>query len=764
MLASLVDTLFRKRKLLSVLAMLLLVAGSAFLARLSLDNHFSIFFDAQDVRLQEYNKIQKEFVRTDNVLVAIAPAEGEVFNPAFVTRLRRFTEASWQVPFVKRVDSITNYQHVFSTEGGITIRSLASGDGDNLDMDLLRERTLSEKDLVGALIDPQGQVTGVNLLLDMPKDPAAPADVMSAVRQLMDEHFLPEDQVHVHGIVALNNAFMEATERDGMTLMPLMFLVISVLLMVLLGSWRAAAGVLLVVTLGSWSVVVAIAAFGFDLNMVNVVAITIVMTLAVADCVHLVSTYQEALKEGMTPEVAARQSLSVNFVPVLITSLTTAIGFLALLFSNSPPIRELGIVTATGVLSVFVFSVTVFVWLLPVISVKHREAPGFMDQWMHKLAEGVLGRRVLVVVGFALVSPILVFLAFTNEINDHASHYFSKDAEFAKSTAFISDHLTGLDTLSFELATGEGYGINEVGYIEKLSAFGEWLASQPEVVHVKSYVEVLKRINQYTHGGDADYYRLPDSKKQASQFLLLYSMSTTFGLGIEDRVNFDQSATRIEARLAIDNPREMLSLTQKAEAWVEQNWPGVQLTSSSVPKLFADIGIENIRSMLQGNFFAVLAIALLLVVAFGSWRFGLVSVLPNLVPALVALGIWALISAKINLAASIVFAVTLGIIVDDSVHFIHKYLLALRGGRSPEDAIRYAFANVGRALVVTTLVLGLGFAMLGFSDFAVNSVMGILVCITLVVALVVDLLFLPLVLLWLGKRKLLTGDKISASS
>jgi predicted RND superfamily exporter protein len=199
----------------------------------------------------------------------------------------------------------------------------------------------------------------------------------------------------------------------------------------------------------------------------------------------------------------------------------------------------------------------------------------------------------------------------------------------------------------------------------------------------------------------------------------------------------------------------MLALEQRAADWFKDNLPGTRVshgTGSNI--MFAHIGQSNIRSMLEGTFGALILISLVLALSLRSAWYGALAMLPNLLPALVGFGIWGLLVGQIGLGLSVVFGMTLGIVVDYTVHFLSKFLRATREHNyATEEGIRYAFGTVGVALVVTTLILCANFAVLTLSDFALNSEMGLMTAATIVIALLVDFLFVPPLLIFLLRRR-----------
>ena len=267
--------------------------------------------------------------------------------------------------------------------------------------------------------------------------------------------------------------------------------------------------------------------------------------------------------------------------------------------------------------------------------------------------------------------------------------------------------------------------------------------------------DIFKRLNKNMHGDDESYYRLPDNRELAAQYLLLYEMSLPYGLDLNNQINVDKSATRLTVSVENITSRELIRLVKSGEGWLRENAPESMRTHGVGPGvMFSYISSRNVSSMLLGTLIAIGLIGLTLMLAFRSVRYGIISFVPNLIPATIAFGLWGLFVGQINLGLSIVSGMCLGIIVDDTVHFLSKYLRARREKNlDAEGAVRYAFSTVGTALVVTSIVLASGFAILAQSTFSFNGDMGKMSALIIVLALVADLLFLPALLIYLDKQK-----------
>ena len=255
------------------------------------------------------------------------------------------------------------------------------------------------------------------------------------------------------------------------------------------------------------------------------------------------------------------------------------------------------------------------------------------------------------------------------------------------------------------------------------------------------------------HGDDIAYYKIPNTKEEAAQFLLLYEMSLPYGLDLNNQINVDKSETRFTVTTKNVSSNEMMALTAKAEEWLRNNAPKEMFSYGiSTTLMFSHITETNMTSMLQSGFGALILISLILIFALKSFKYGIISLVPNVAPIAVAFGFWYLIKGEIDMSVAVVLGMTLGIVVDDTIHLLAKYIRARKEmGKSPEDAIRYAFQTVGRAIIVTTVVLTIGFCVLMQSAFGLNANMGKMTAITIVVALVLDILLLPALLLAIDK-------------
>ncbi|KIF47843.1 RND transporter [Vibrio owensii 47666-1] len=719
---------------------------------------YNIFFDGTNKQLLAFDEIQTTFAKTDNLAIVVAPASNDVFTPEILQLIQSLTVDSWQVPYSSRVDSIANYQHTEAFEDDLLVEDLLYED-----YELTAERiakvksiALSEPVLKSALISEKGDVTVVNITVQLPEidKTAEVQEVMSHISAMLERYQqnYPDVEFHKAGIIAMNYAFMTAAQEDSSTLVPTMLLVILVFLTIMLRSFLSVVATLIVI-IGSVMATMGLSGWaGMFLSTATVNVPTLVMTLAVADCVHVITTMRHSMQNGFSKAHSIERSISLNFMPILITSVTTAIGFLMMNMSDSPVLRDFGNLSALGVMIACFLSVTLLPALLKLLPINVKQTPSNgKSDFMDKLGDFVVTHRKALLPASVLVIAVSASLIPLNRVNDESVKYFDNRSDFRQAADFMEARISGMTNISIAIKTNESQGIADPVFLNAIGGFTDWLRVQPETDHVATLADVYKRLNKNMHGDDESYYALPQNRELAAQYLLLYEMSLPYGLDLNNQINVDKSS--IKMVLTVDNlgSVELVDLENRIYAWFADNAPQYEVVASSPSLMFAHIGETNMASMLSTLPITLVLISALLIFALRSLKLGLISLVPNIAPAVIGFGLWALISGEINLGLSVVVTLTLGIVVDDAVHFLSKYQRARKEGQTAEQAVRYAFHTVGRALWITTVVLVAGFSVLAMSSFRLNADMGQLSAIVIFIALVVDFLFLPTLLMLFDK-------------
>ncbi|EKO5169525.1 MMPL family transporter [Vibrio vulnificus] len=737
-----------------IISLIAIVATAMGAKNLYFRGDYNIFFDGSNAQLQAFDEIQTTFAKTDNIALVLAPKSGDVFDQRTLTQIQEMTEQAWQVPYSSRVDSLANYQHTEAVDDDLLVEDLLYQSYPLTAERIAKVRAvaMSEPLLVNTLVSEKGDVAVINITMQMPgvDETAEVNEVVAYVEQMLSHYraVYPDVTIYKAGIIAMNHSFAMAAQNDSATLVPTMLLVILVFLTLMLRSFLSVLATLVVI-IGAIVATLGIVGWaGMFLHVASVNVPTLIMTLAVADCVHVIASMRHFMRQGMPKSQAIHRSVTLNFVPIIITSVTTAIGFLMMNMSDSPVLRDFGNLSALGVMIACVLSVSLLPALLNLLPVRFsaKQAAKSSDI-MDKLADLVVHRRnVLLPLSIVVIAGSAALIPY-NKVNDESVKYFDTSSEFRQAADFMEQRIGGMTTMSIAIKTHQSQGIASPEFLEVLGEFTRWLREQPETDHVASLSDIYKRLNKNMHGDDSAYYALPAERELAAQYLLLYEMSLPFGLDLNNQVNVDKSSVKLQLTVKNLGSVELVALEERIYQWFASNAPRYQVVASSPSLMFAHIGETNMASMLSTLPITLILISALMIFALRSWRLGVISLVPNIAPAVIGFGLWALISGEINLGLSVVVTLTLGIVVDDAVHFLAKYQHARKEGQNAEQAVRYAFHTVGRALWITTVVLVAGFSVLAMSQFRLNSDMGQLSAIVILVALVIDFVLLPSLLM-----------------
>lgn len=731
-----------------IVSLMLTMAAAQHLSQLTLNNDPRTLFSDDNPDFKRFTDIDNTFISTENVVFALHPKNDNIFTNETLKAIEELTDKGWEMTGSIRVDSLANFQQTTSKGDDLLVDYLVKDAGHFNDQELqnIKKSTLSQPSLVNQLVSKKGHVAGVVVSVNLDEKRENAPQIADEARALRDEFRAkyPDIDFYVTGTVVFSDAMAKASEESIAEILPYATAVVIICFAVILQSFF---GTLVTVLVVSFSIT---AAMGLavlakvEFQPVTMFGPAIILTLAVADCLHILVTFKHGLRQGLEKKDAMVESLRVNYQPVMLTSVTTAIGFLGLNASESPPFQALGNIVAGGVMIALILSLTLLpavMMLAPNRPVKQKvEKP---QLWMEAFARFIIRnhKRLLVittvfVIGLCAAVPL-------NQFNDVWSEYFDESYEVRIANDFIIRELTGMHRFEVAIPSGKENGIYDIEYLKNLEKFAAWLQTNKNIVSAVPFSELHKRLNKTMHGDLEKYYVLPDSRELAAQYFLLYEMSLPMGLDIQNQVSIDRSQTRYVVTMKQLSSNEVLAAADDMDRWIEKNFPpNMQTKVTGLDVVFGGMGKRNTYSMISGTFIALLMISACIMYAMKSLKYGFISLLPNLLPALTAFGVWGLIDGYVNLASSVVACLTIGIVVDDTVHFLSKYVRARKEQNLTADqAVLYAFKTVGVALVSTSIILVGCFGVQAFSHFGPAAALGLLTSITIFLALVVDFLF-----------------------
>jgi predicted RND superfamily exporter protein/cytochrome P450 len=771
-----------------VLLWILLITSLACLGyqNIALNSSYKSFFDGDDPLLMAMNRQEATYSKYDNILIIVGVSEGDVFTPSALSALHQLTEAGWQAPYSSRVDSIVNYNHTQGLEDELIVSHLFelsenTDDENDVNSSLLQSTqslqlspkriqkakaiVMSTPSLVGNYVSKDATAATVFITFSVSDNPLEESiEISQHIHKLVDQvkRKHPELDIHITGTIENAAAFTDATVQDVLTLIPLAYAIIVILLIVLMRSIWATVITLTLVTFTTLITMGLKTWINGDINSINSFAPTMIMTIAVADCVHIFVSFFQHYRAGKIKNEAMRLALQSNFKSIFLTSITTAIGFACLNFHESPLYRELGNIVALGVIIAFILSLTLLPAIVTLLPIKAGTAQVKSKRFMLLWSALIIGhsKKILVIASISILILVSIGLP-KNELNEMFTEYMDESFSFRQANDFLNDRIGGLHRLLYSIDSGEENGIHSVEYLTTLENYSHWLRQQPEVAFVASYSDVQKRINKAMNANQESFYQVPNDKELAAQYALLYELSLPYGQDLTNIVSFNKSSTLLIAILYETDSNQMIGFNQRAEQWLKDNAPqSMHSTGAGLDLMFSKMAQQNIPSMVFGTFFTMLLISAILIFALRSWSLGFISVLTNILPALLAFSFWGFIDGRIGIGVAAVATLTLGLVVDDTIHFLHRFNQARRAGKSAEDAVSETLSTTGMAMITITLVFAGGFGALSMSHYSANADLGLMTAVTIVIALIMDLIVLPafLIKLYGGKGNSTNND------
>lgn len=729
------------------------------------DFSYRVWFWPDDPELVAFDAFERRFGNDEPTVVAVQSPSG-IFDPSTAKLLTELTKELWRAPEVIRVDGISNFNWVHAAGDDIIIERFIPDD-EELTPALLQERrrvALAHETLPGYLISPDAKTTLIFLQLK-PSFDGSPdfAAHINGIRKILGRYRGKGDHsFYITGGAAISQAFEESTQHDMRSIVPIVVLIILTLLSYM---FRSLWGIVLPVLVMAATIALTISLAGWaDIPFSSITSIVpqFLMAIATADTVHILVTFFRARAAGADSKGAAQLSLSKNFLPTILTSVSTTIGFLSFSTSKILPISQLGVLAAFG--TVMAWAITYFVAgpLLVLVSPKSKAWSNAVDHsttspFAEKAARRIHRWRGALIGVFALACAASAILAFDNTVNSDPFKYFAKDYWLSLANAKVEKEVGGVMGPEIILESGRPEGIKDPVFLNKAAAFQDWINSDPIVSKSVSIVDVLKHVNRSLHGGAPQHYSLPANEAMIAQELLLYTMSLPRGMDINDRVTIKNDAIRLTALWTLHDSAG--SLTKSEEFKKKARSMGLNATFTGKTLLWSGMNPKVVESGLVSISMACVVISMLLVVAFGSLRLGVLAMIPNVIPLLVGGALLRLMGQPLDVGTVLVGGTCLGIAVDDTIHFLSDFNRLTREGSSRQEAIARVFTHTAPALIVTTIILAAAFGTFAWATFVPNMNFGIMVAAMLSVALVTDLIFLPALLMTLplGRRDQASG-------
>lgn len=738
-----------------LLGCLLFLLVFPFIFKMQFDFSAQAWLSEDDIHIERLNEFEQLFGNDERVMFLVELKEGELFDKETVKTLAELTEKTWQIPEVIRVDSLTNFN--WSYAQGDDLRTEPFIPSDSIDnQELLNERredALEHRVMPGVYFSKDARSAIVYGRLAHDPDAAVDArKVTLAAEEVMSEfEGDPRFNIHLLGDPVIGHNFQRVSFEDLGVMTPFLFLIVIVYLVYTFRSFLGVAIPMTIILSSIGFTFGLIGLLGVKVNSLTFVLPSVLMAISIADSVHILSTFFSNYSGGMQLAESLRKSLEKNLYPVFLTSVSTAIGFFSLVSSNVVPVHDLGLLAGLGTLSAMVFS---YLFLPPMLlafmsrytktqrSLAYRAIP---RSYVKSYVEWIRVHRIKIISIFSILTLFAAYLGFQNRIDSNPFKYFQDDHAISKANQYTLEHYGGVGGPEIVVDSGETDGVKNPEFLKKVDDFKDWLEEQESINSVMGILGVLKEMNKALFQGKEEEYRINDKRDVIAQELFLYTMGLPQGMDINNQVDLEQRRLRLSVLWELQNSTESLKKIEEIEKEAKRRGLDILVTGKAV--LFQRMNGHVVYTFFTSIGLALLLITMILIIVFRSVRVGLLSLIPNFVPILMGAALLTVLGIPIDIGCAIVASVTLGIAVDDTIHFLSHYNKLIDRGQDRPEALTEVLATTGMALIVTSLILVSCFGIFMLANLTPNINFGVLCAFVITAALLCDLLLIPAVIL-----------------
>ena len=726
------------------------------------DNSTERYFVAGDPALLEYDNLIELFGDNEYLVVGFeaASSETDIFNADTLRDIARVSDFLEYHEYVTQLRSITNFQFIHAIDDDLRTDYLIDdvedliGDTDAVanTKNILNNETLA----LDTLITRDFRHTRVAARVEYSGETSeAKVKLVQDLYRFVEEENLSSDSyiLHLSGYALAQERFETVSAEDIAVLIPAMVVLMVLILFFSFRSLWATIAPWLVIACGILLVQEIQGYLGIPHTTVDSGALApTLIIIGIGISVHVLLEFFHYMHNGFDGVEAARSTIINLWRPAFFTAITTAAGFFALSITKILPVREFAFLGAIGSITLFLFSFTV----LPAALSFMKKIPantnrvldeGFISKITQKVPDFTLRNRNRILLG-GLAALLFSIWNIPNIVID--SNYvtlFKESSQTRQDIEYFDEVYRGMMNLDIILDSGEEEGVKDPDFLVQLDEIQSWLQQRETLGPINSMVDYLKEINQALNGDDSEFYRLPSSSEMTAQYLLLYESSGA-NEDLSDIKDFDNRYARLVVPVMNMQASELQAELNSIEAYLDENYPHLQAVVTGTMALLTVQDTYISEGMALSFFVALAVITLFFIILFKSVKYGLLSIIPSVLPIVLAGSFAGWLGILLDQSAVIVFAMTMGIAVDDAIHVMSRYLLAKGEGASTKQSIARAMSESGRAVVFSSIVLVFGFSILCFASFTTIIYVGLFGAIIMTLALVGDLVVLPAILYW----------------
>jgi predicted RND superfamily exporter protein len=745
-----------------LVVLLLFLVGSIYPAtQISTNFDLEGFFPVGDPVIHDYDHLIEEFGRDDNVILVGFQSE-DLFTKPVLADLRDLTDQAQEIPFIENVRSLWSARQITNTNGTLRFDTYLPENAnlDSLNLSEIRSSMLQDSLLRGRLLNADGTTAFALQIADGHNHFFDRKVIIDDLHQLLDSY--PEYKFHITGIPYFRNQYVSLLNTEIVLYVSISTVLILLLLWFL---YRKLTGVLLPMVI-VWATILLTVGFmsltGGYFEILSSTIAPILLCVGVADSIHLMSKYDEHKHQPLRPSL--KDTIVTLGSATFLTSVTTAIGFATLMSSSVMPMKRFGIYTAVGVIFAYLITMLALPSIIQLLGIRrfnnNPEGTHSSDAWFAYILHGIYrftrNNYKLVLAGAGLIVLSSAYGIYKLEINGRVFDDIGQDSELIRDSQFFSEHLTPPFPMEFILAP-EGGNIKDPEWLKQADRFEQYIQSEPHVKRTTSLLSLIRSMDQALNPDRIQ--RVPDSPNLISQYLLLLELNNEDALS--KFADFDYRKMRISAQLYDVGSKEINELRSDIQAKVNSILPDTKVTVTGTTVLSAAINDKMVSALASSIGLAFVGISLIMALLFRNLKLVIISLLPNILPLLAIAGIMGYFGITIKPSTAVIFTIAFGIAVDDTIHYLARFRVEYRKSGDFMAALQRTTARTGKAIIITSIILVTGFGSLVFSEFNSTMLMGVLVSITIGIALLADLFFLPALFLSL-RPKLPLPEEVQA--
>lgn len=791
---NLAHLIFRHR-LKTILIVVIIAAGFISQIRnITIDTSTEGFLHDDDPALLSYFDFREQFGRDEVIIIAIKSPD--IFSISFLNKLNKLhRELKGNVPHLHDIKSLINARNTRGEGDTLIVEDLLEKWPDTTDkMAVVKSRVFQSQMYKNLLVSEDGRFTTITIETHSHTTKSAADDVLedfedgspdasitksvkqerrplltdkensqavSAVQAITDKYQSPDFRIYLAGLPVVTHFLKRTMMQDMRKFMVMAILIVAVVLFIM---FRKISGVilpLLIVILSLLTTIGIMALFGVPIKVPTQILPSFILAVGVGTSVHILAIFYHQLRKTNDKENAIAYALGHSGLAVVMTNVTTASGLMSFSGAEIAPLADMGIFAGVGVLLAFVYTILLLPGLLALMPITNRKTDAKAD---HKT---IIDRFLEFVATFSTTHPykilffsmgiIIVSIYFITNIrfSHHPLHWLPEDNHVRIATEKIDHELRGSATLEMIVKTDEENRLYDPELLNRLERAAKDIeAFTMEDLFVGkawSITTILKEINQALNENQPEFYSIPKDRQLVGQEFLLFENSGSDDL--EDVVDSRFSMARLTIKVPLKDAVKYEKFLNRIEEYCKNHFPDLSTHLTGMILLLWQTDVKAIKSMKKSYAIALIVISLLMIVLIGRVRIGLLSMIPNLTPILLMLGAVGAFSMPMDLFTMMIASIAIGLAVDDTIHFMHNFRRYYEQSGDPKQAVHETLQSTGRAMLVTTIVLSVGFYIFAFATMKNVVNFGLLTGSTIIMALLSDYFIAPALMVIVNKDR-----------